>query len=188
VVNQSLKRNQASYTKLALKAKTDRRCLDELIADPIFRKRAQKMCRFIFRQFNDRESYRTADDLEQELYTRVLLRIKTYNGTAKFETWLYRIAVNIEYDEIKARKSRRHIGLDECSSVEQGGVLEQRVVLKAALEQLSQEERKLIQAKAEGCKIEEIAEQLGLRKSQTHRKLAKALKHFYRIVYGEDAE
>ena len=189
MVNHSVKHGKGSFTELALKCKTDRQCLNELINDPRFRQRAKKMCQFTFWKFNERGSYgRTAEDLEQELYKRVLIGIGTYKGTAAFEALLHRIAINIELDEIKARNGLNQVELDESSKIKEVKDTEQEAVLYVALERLSPEDRKLIQARAEGCNIEQIAEQIGLKKSQAHRKLAKATERLYQYLYGDCAE
>ena len=43
-------------------------------------------------------------DLAQETFIKAWLNINSFRATAKFSTWLYRIAYNIFYDHIRARK------------------------------------------------------------------------------------
>jgi RNA polymerase sigma-70 factor (ECF subfamily) len=48
--------------------------------------------------------YEDAQDLTQEAFLRAFLKIKQYNGKAKFSTWLYRIAYNIAIDFQRQKK------------------------------------------------------------------------------------
>lgn len=47
-------------------------------------------------------------DAAQEALVAVARRIGTYDGRAKFTTWLYRVAVNAALDEVRRRKRRPH--------------------------------------------------------------------------------
>lgn len=69
---------------------------------------------FLFRFTGD---YRTAEDLAQETFLRVFRKIRDYNSTAKFSTWLYTIASNLAKDEFKRRARHPAVSLDW-----QGGV------------------------------------------------------------------
>jgi RNA polymerase sigma-70 factor (ECF subfamily) len=53
-----------------------------------------------------------ASDLTQEAFYRALLRINSFRGESGFATWLYRIATNVCYDELRARRNRRVVSLD----------------------------------------------------------------------------
>lgn len=55
---------------------------------------------YLFRYVGD---FRTAEDLAQEAFLRVFRKIKDYNSSAKFSTWLYTIASNLAKDEFKRR-------------------------------------------------------------------------------------
>src|SRR3989338_2987204 len=55
---------------------------------------------FLFRYVGD---YRTAEDLAQETFLRVFRKVRDYNNTAKFSTWMYTIAANLAKDEFKRR-------------------------------------------------------------------------------------
>jgi len=64
---------------------------------------------FLFRFTGD---YRTAEDLAQETFLRVFRKIRDYNSTAKFSTWLYTIASNLAKDEFKRRARHPAASLD----------------------------------------------------------------------------
>ena len=55
----------------------------------------------------------TAEDLAQETFLRVYRAAKRYKPTAKFTTWLYRIAANLCINELKKGKLRRTLSLDD---------------------------------------------------------------------------
>src|SRR5215469_4503527 len=47
-----------------------------------------------------------AEDLAQETFVRVFARRKEYQAEGKFSTWLWRIALNLCYDELRRRQRR----------------------------------------------------------------------------------
>jgi RNA polymerase sigma-70 factor (ECF subfamily) len=75
---------------------------EELVAgfDVIVHRYKNAIVSFLFRYVGD---YRTAEDLAQETFLRVFKKIKEYNHTAKFSTWVYTIAGNLAKDEFKRR-------------------------------------------------------------------------------------
>jgi RNA polymerase sigma factor (sigma-70 family) len=54
-----------------------------------------------------------AKDLAQETFIRAYQQLDSFNGAAKFSSWLYRIAVNVclDWQRREARRSRLHDGL-----------------------------------------------------------------------------
>ena len=54
----------------------------------------------------------TAEELLQDVFTRVIRNAKRYEKRAKFTTWLYTIARNITIDYARKQKFRRHRSLD----------------------------------------------------------------------------
>jgi RNA polymerase sigma-70 factor (ECF subfamily) len=53
------------------------------------------------------------EDLAQETFARLFARRKTYEPTGKFSTFLWRMALNICYDELRKLKRRGEFSLDE---------------------------------------------------------------------------
>ncbi len=51
-----------------------------------------------------------ADDLTQEVFIEVFLKINTFRGKASFSTWLYRIAVNKSLEFIRKQKRKKRFG------------------------------------------------------------------------------
>lgn len=54
-----------------------------------------------------------AEDLAQETFARVFAKRKDYQPSGKFSTWLWRIALNLCYDELRRLKRREESSLDE---------------------------------------------------------------------------
>jgi RNA polymerase sigma-70 factor, ECF subfamily len=52
------------------------------------------------------------EDLAQETFVRVFARRKEYQPSGKFSTWLWRIALNLCYDELRRRRRREETLLD----------------------------------------------------------------------------
>jgi RNA polymerase sigma factor (sigma-70 family) len=71
------------------------RCLDVL-----FQRYRSKVALWCLRLAGDRES---AADLAQEVFLRAFRSLAGFRGDAKFSTWLYTIARNHCYNEIKSR-------------------------------------------------------------------------------------
>ena len=73
---------------LARVVKDDDRTAFELLV-----RRYQSPVRHFLRRLT-RQNVERADDLAQETFLKLYTSIETYQGTAKFSTWLYRIAYN----------------------------------------------------------------------------------------------
>ncbi len=58
----------------------------------------------IYRFIGDRTQ---AKDLAQEVFIKVWQAAKTYRPEAKFTTWIYRIATNVCFNELKSARRRR---------------------------------------------------------------------------------
>lgn len=54
-----------------------------------------------------------AEDLAQDTFLRVYRGAARYRPIAKFSTWLYRIAANLCINELKKRKLRKAVSLDD---------------------------------------------------------------------------
>lgn len=64
---------------------------------------------FLLRSVADRGR---AEELLQDVFVRVIRSKHRYQQTAKFSTWVYKIARNITIDESRRAKFRRHASLD----------------------------------------------------------------------------
>jgi RNA polymerase sigma-70 factor (ECF subfamily) len=56
------------------------------------------------------------EDLAQDAFARVFARRKDYQPSGKFSTWLWRIALNLCYDELRRLKRRGEESLDSADA------------------------------------------------------------------------
>jgi len=74
---------------------------DEEAFAELFRQHKSRVFALAFRYAND-PAY--AEDLVSETFLRVYRARKQYRPTAKFSTWLFRIAANLALNELRSRK------------------------------------------------------------------------------------
>ncbi len=79
--------------------------------DELYRKHKDALYRFFLRQCGNQA---LAEELYQEVWLRVIKARESYVQTAKFTTWLYRIAHNILFDHFRRPLTEK----DEASEVE----------------------------------------------------------------------
>jgi RNA polymerase sigma-70 factor, ECF subfamily len=86
-----------------------------------------------------------AEELAQEVFLRVYRARKTYMPTAKFTTWLYRIAHNIASNHVRDSAHRREIQLTSYTNPESDAIsLERMAIAPSGFQphrQLDHEER-----------------------------------------------
>lgn len=70
-------------------------------------------------------NYDDAGDLTQEVLIRIYKSIKNFKEQSSFSTWIYRITTNVCLDEIRKRKNRKFISLDEEIRLEDGDMKRQ---------------------------------------------------------------
>jgi RNA polymerase sigma-70 factor (ECF subfamily) len=147
---------------------------------------------FIYRFVGTREQ---AEDLLQETFLRVIKGADSYQREAKFTTWLYTIARNQCVDLSRRMKLRRMSSLDQPSTAEddgatlmdvvadggaqvdrqaEGGELQMR--LKAAVEQLSEEQREVfLMREVLQMQFKEIADVTGVPENTVKSRMRYAL-------------
>ena len=78
--------------------------------------------RFIYRQIPNEAD---ALDLTMESFARAYLNIAKFRPTAKFKTWLYRLALNLSRDHLRSRAYRYSLQTDsfDASAEESGGAI-----------------------------------------------------------------
>lgn len=141
-----------------------------------------------------------AEDLTQEVFTRVYARRKAYQAQAKFSTWLWRIALNACYDEL--RRMRRHEFLPWSDPEEAGdaGVPawgvdprpgpdgaadagEQSELVRRALLELPEHYRAVVVLRHyEDMKFHEIAAVLDIPEGTVKSRMAEALARLERVL------
>ncbi len=98
---------------------------------------------FIFRMVQD---YAVAEELAQEVFLRVYRSRKTYEPTARFTTWLFRIATHLALNWLRdGKRERGQERLDETGQDlparqvwDRRPSVEQRLVKESALEEIRQ--------------------------------------------------
>jgi RNA polymerase sigma-70 factor, ECF subfamily len=132
-----------------------------------------------------------AEDLTQEIFTKIFTRSKDFRPDSKFSTWLWRIALNHCYDELRRTKRRPESALDEDSdfpSVDlspdaQTANDEECALVRASLLRLPEISRTVLALRyCEGLKLREISEILELPESTIHSRIAVALGQITRIL------
>jgi len=139
------------------------------------------------------------EDLAQETFARVFAKRKDYQPSGKFSTWLWRIALNLCYDELRRRQRRQESSLDgtcgeavaameafvapeptpDKSLVEQ----ERSELVRKALMQLSEAYRSvLVLRHYENLKFREIAGVLDLPEGTVKSRMAEALTQMGRLL------
>ncbi len=77
----------------------------------------RRVFNFLLRMLGDRDR---ANELLQETFLRVVKQRARYSPTAKFTTWIFRIARNLGIDELRKRKNRNHRRLDHSANPSDG--------------------------------------------------------------------
>jgi RNA polymerase sigma-70 factor (ECF subfamily) len=88
---------------LAFQQSGDQEAFAELVG-----RNEQKVYSVIYRFVTDRAE---AEDLTQEVFLRVYRTAARYTPTAKFSTWLYRIAVNVSLNALRSRARTKTVPL-----------------------------------------------------------------------------
>lgn len=135
-----------------------------------------------------------AEDLAQEAFTRVFARRKDYRPNGKFSTWLWRIALNLCYDELRRRQRREETSLDDVSgeaeSVAPGPAPDESLadrergeLVRRALMQLPETHRAvLVLRHYENLKFREIAVALEIPEGTVKSRMADALTQMSRLL------
>ncbi|MBM6993724.1 MAG: RNA polymerase sigma factor [Prevotella sp.] len=101
-----------------------------------------------------------SDDLAQDTFIKAYTRIGQFQGKSSFLTWLFRIAYNVFYDHVRARRETTDIdtvAVRQMNSADGDGNL--RMDIYDALKLLTDNERTCVTLQLmEGQPIEKIAE------------------------------
>ena len=127
---------------------------DQSAFDYLVQKYRRPMLSFMYRMARNAA---VAEDLAQEVFLRVYRSRETYEPSAKFSTWLYRIATNLAVNHARDTRHERpevQVSLDEPDE-ESGATLELPDAALNAEQQIVRRERLLAIRK----KIEALPEQ-----------------------------
>jgi len=139
------------------------------------------------------------EDLKQEAFARLFAKRKQYQPTARFSTFLWRIALNACYDELRRVKRRAESaldidgaealeGLDEIGTEaddphsEAVGNEEAELVRRALMRLPEMYRTVLVLRHYEGLKLKKIAEILEIPEGTVNSRMAEALAKLTRLL------
>lgn len=138
------------------------------------------------------------EDLAQEAFTRLYARRHSYRGDGKLSSYLWRIALNVCYDEQRRMRNLRESSAssfeDDFEEASRPGVIsespdaavgkkEQAELVRMALRRLPEMHRTvLILRHYEGLKFREIAEVIGIAEGTAKSRVAEALNRLGRLL------
>lgn len=142
------------------------------------------------------------EDLTQEAFARLYAKRHDYQPAAKFSTYLWRVALNLCYDELRRLKRRPEMSLeaqnsdgedgftflDRHAGVETGPDValenqEQADLVRAALQRLPEHYRTVVVLRHyENLKFREIAEVLGIPEGTVKSRMAEGLQQLQEIL------
>ncbi|HWN95497.1 MAG TPA: RNA polymerase sigma factor [Methylomirabilota bacterium] len=139
------------------------------------------------------------EDLAQEAFTRVFTKRKDYEPRGKFSTFLWRVALNLCYDELRKRERRRETSLDlDSEDGELGFVTEELSPdisvareetadgVRAALMRIPETYRSvLVLRHYEDLKFREIADVLAIPEGTVKSRMAEGLSQLARLLERE---
>lgn len=138
---------------------------DDRALDALLTRHRPGVERLALRVLRDPED---ADDATQEALAKVCVRLKQFNGSAQFSTWLHRLVLNTCFDAVERRKARSHEPLGEHMAAGDDPARdarnsELRRELCDALADVSPQQAQIVLLKdALGYSFEEIAEAAGM--------------------------
>ena len=148
-----------------------------------FQPRVASVIRGILRNSND------AEDIAQQVFTKVYFALDKFNFQSSVATWVYKIAVNECYDHLRKQKVRKvailaDLSLEESARIENSALaasasLESRIAERELaaklLARLDLDDRVLLVLKEiEGYSVHEVAEILGLNENTVKVRLFRA--------------
>lgn len=129
-----------------------------------------------------------AKDASQEVFLRFYKKLHSINEDRDFNSWLYRLTVNICFDFLRRSKENTSLDLvaeppDNRNDPEQSVIeVEQNQLILAALTELSPRERSaIILRDLEGCSTAEVAHILGSTETTVRSQISTGrvkMKHF----------
>jgi RNA polymerase sigma-70 factor (ECF subfamily) len=154
---------------------------DELAFARLFERYWEGVVRVLVRLLGDAEA---AGDLAQDVFVQLLRRPP--DGSVPLRAWLYRVAINLGYNALRAERRRRHRedaasaleALAGQTPAEEAGRAEERDAVRRVLARLPERQRLCLALRAEGLSYAEIAAALGVAPGSVGTLLARAERAF----------
>ena len=131
--------------------------------DQLVRKYQSPVRRFFLNQTLGDEQL--SDDLAQETFIKAYLNITKFRGLSSFSTWLMRIAYNVFYDDVRARKQTEDVdtSMSALRQTSSNGDSNLKMDIYAALALLKPDERTCITLQLiDGYPIDQISKITGI--------------------------
>ncbi|MGC4052684.1 MAG: sigma-70 family RNA polymerase sigma factor [Paludibaculum sp.] len=176
---------------------------DQLAFGEIVDRYQSKVFSIIFGILRNRND---AEDIAQQVFTKVYFSINSFDFRSSLLTWVYKITVNECYDYLRKKKVRKLVyesdfSEDDAVSMERSepdgtpatdDTLAKRDLVIKLLSKVSEEDRNLMMLKeVEGHSVEELAEMTGMNENTIKVKLFRArqklLKAAQRLTRGSGA-
>ena len=90
---------------------------DMLAFEELIRQHEKIVYNVAFRTLNHSED---AKDISQEVFIKAFKNLSQFDGRSSFSTWLYRITMNTCIDEVRKRKGKFTVSLEEEFEAEKG--------------------------------------------------------------------
>ncbi len=133
-----------------------------------------------------------ADDIAQEALLKAYMSFEKFEGRAKFSSWLFRIAYNCFYDNLKRAARDSLSPLDEARELAEDNAFEDKIAnenLCLAIAKLSETEKAAVLLfYMEDKSLNDIVEILGIPSGTVRSHLSRARKHlrnFLKDIYYE---
>ena len=131
--------------------------------DQLVRKYQSPVRRFFLNQTLGDEQL--SDDLAQDTFIKAYVNITKFKGLSSFSTWLMRIAYNVFYDDVRARKQTEDVdtSISVLRQTSSNGDSNLKMDIYAALALLKPDERTCITLQLiDGYPIEQISKITGI--------------------------
>ena len=163
--------------------------IDSLV--PLFDKYHLKLYNFFLRLTRNKE---TAEDLTQNVFSRIITYKHTFKEQYKFKTWMYQMARNAHIDHYHKNKVY-FSDFEETESspekvieaIDENEKTEKHEILKEAMNLLSDDEREILElSKFQDLKYDEISKitgnSVGAIKVKVHRAVNKLRNNYFQLA------
>lgn len=163
--------------------------IDSLV--PLFDKYHIKLYNFFLRLIRNKE---TAEDLTQNVFSRIITYKHTFNEKYKFKTWMYQMARNVHIDHYNKNKAY-FSGFEEnersseniAEAIFESEKTDRHGLLKEAIDLLSEDDREILElSKFQDLKYEEISKitgnSVGAVKVKVHRAINRLRNNYFQLA------
>jgi RNA polymerase sigma-70 factor (ECF subfamily) len=152
--------------------------------ETLYNRHRGPLFRYLFRQIGNQQF---AEDVFQEVWSRIIRNHKNYQPTAKFSTYMYHIARNCSIDHFRSDSKRQAQATGQDEALEQAiadtgdpvaaaETRDTRTTLAVALNELPDEQREVFLLHEEsGLTLDEIGSATGVRRETVKSRLRYAL-------------